>query len=241
MPALVQSLQGLVLHVFWAERYGVKLSEERQSEVQIRPVAPKLARLFGLDPRPPELRLVGNCRDFALLLSAFLKVHGIPARARCGFGAYFTPGHFEDHWMTEYWSREAERWVQVDPQLDELQKQVLGIFFDPLDLPPGQFVLAGEAWQMCRAGKANPEHFGIFQWHGWDFIRGNVMRDFLALNKVVVLPWDSWSATEIPVAEFTPAQMEQVDKIAALTLAGNGAFDEIRALYEENPVFHFAS
>ncbi len=93
---------------------------------------------------------------------------------------------------------------------------------------------------MCRAGEANPEDFGIFEWHGWDFIRGNLMRDFLALNKVVVLPWDFWTATEVPVASFTPAQMERVDHIAALTLAGNNAFEDIRTLYEENPVYHFA-
>jgi hypothetical protein len=244
LPGLVRAVQGLVLHIFWAERYGVTLSEERQGEVQIRRMPPKLARLQQLDPqplqvpRPPELRLVGNCRDFSLLLSALLKAQGIPARPRCGFGTYFMPGHFEDHWMTEYWNATEARWVQVDAQLDDLQQQVLQIRFDPLDLPPGQFVLAGAAWQMCRAGKANPEDFGIFQWHGWDFIRGNLMRDFLSLNKVVVLPWDFWSATEPPVADFSAAQMETMDRIAALTLAGNEAFDEIRLIYTENPVYH---
>ncbi|MBE0698346.1 MAG: transglutaminase domain-containing protein [Anaerolineaceae bacterium] len=244
VPALVRVLQGLVLHIFWAERYGVKLSEERQAEVQIRRVQPKLERLLHIDPRPfttprpVEQRLVGNCRDFALLFSAFLKELGVPARPRCGFGTYFMPNHFEDHWMTEYWNNTEERWVQVDPQLDDLQKQVLHIAFDPLDMPNGQFILAGEAWRMCRAGEANPDDFGIFQWHGWDFIRGNLMRDFLALNKVVVLPWDFWTATGSPVASLTPPQMEAVDRIAALTLAGNDAFAEIRSLYEQDPTFH---
>jgi hypothetical protein len=243
LPGLVKALQGLVLHVFWAESYGVKLPEERQAEVQIRRVPPKLARLLEIDPsplsapRPPERRLVGNCRDFSLLLSAFLKAQGVPARARCGFGTYFTPNHFEDHWMTEYWDSAAERWVQVDAQLDDLQKQVLKIGFNTLDMPHGQFVLAGEAWRMCRTGLANPDDFGIFQWHGWDFIRGNLMRDFLSLNKVVILPWDFWSATEPPVADFTAAQMETTDRIAELTLAGNGAFDQICSIYADDPVY----
>ena len=115
--------------------------------MQIHQVGPKLARLFQIDPRPldaerpPELRLVGNCRDYALLLSAFLKELGVPARARCGFGTYYVPGHFEDHWMAEFWTQAEERWVQVDPQLDELQKQVLGISFDGLDMPPGQLCI----------------------------------------------------------------------------------------------------
>lgn len=244
LPALVKTIQGLVLHIFWSERYGVKLSEDRKAEVQIRPVPPKLARLFEIEPRPlsearpPEKRLVGNCRDFALLLASFLKVHGVAARARCGFGTYFTPNHFEDHWMTEYWHPGKGRWVQVDPQIDALQKEVLRISFDPLDMPDGQFVLAGEAWQMCRSGKANPDHFGIFQWHGWDFIKGNLLRDFLALNQVEVLPWDSWGLTEVEAATFTQGQMDLMDQIAGLTLQGNEAFDGLRALYEENPIFH---
>ena len=54
VPALVACVQGLVLHVFWAERYGVSLGEERKAEVQIRPVERKLARILELDPRPPE-------------------------------------------------------------------------------------------------------------------------------------------------------------------------------------------
>jgi hypothetical protein len=245
LPELVRTLQGLVLHIFWAERYGVPLSEERKGEVSIRAVPPKIDRLLAIDPRPldqprpPELRLVGNCRDFSLLLASMLKAHGIPARARCGFGTYFMPNHFEDHWMTEVWDAAGQRWVQVDSQLDALQQQALKISFSPLDMPPGEFVLAGQAWQMCRQAKANPDQFGIFQWHGWDFIKGNVLRDFLSLNNVEVLPWDGWGLTEIPYAEFTPEQRDLLDHIADLTLAGNAAFDALRALYESDPIFHF--
>ena len=140
--------------------------------------------------------------------------------------------------MTEYWHSGQARWVQVDPQIDDLQGRVLSISFDPLDMPPGEFVLAGEAWQMCRAGRADPEHFGIFQWHGWDFIKGNVLRDFLSLNKVEVLPWDGWGLTETSVESFTAEQMAQMDHLATLTLRGNEGFAELHVLYEENPIFH---
>jgi hypothetical protein len=65
--------------------------------VQLRPVAQKLARIVDLDPRPltearpPGKRLVGNCRDFSVMLTAILRRQGVPARARCGFGRYFIP------------------------------------------------------------------------------------------------------------------------------------------------------
>jgi hypothetical protein len=100
---LVKVVQGLLLHIFWAERYGVVLSDERQNEVQIRAVPAKLAHIQTLysgaltEARTMERRLVGNCRDFAVMLCAMLRYQGVPARARCGFGTYFLPGHYEDH------------------------------------------------------------------------------------------------------------------------------------------------
>ena len=52
LPGLVQCVQGLLVHIFWVERYGLKLSEERQAEVQIRSVEQKIARILELDERP---------------------------------------------------------------------------------------------------------------------------------------------------------------------------------------------
>ena len=42
------------------------------------------------------------------------------------------PGHFEDHWVCQYWHASQARWVMVDFQLDALQQQVLQPDFDPL-------------------------------------------------------------------------------------------------------------
>lgn len=95
---LVQIVQGLVVHPFWAGSYGLELDKEREGEVQIRRLEPKLERILQLDSSPlttartAEARLVGYCRDFSLLLVALLRRQGNPARARCGFGTYFQPG-----------------------------------------------------------------------------------------------------------------------------------------------------
>ncbi len=242
LPALVDALQHLTVHIFWQDRYGLKLGDEREAEVQLRPCGAKLTRLLELDPRtldqprPLARRLVCNCRDISVLLAAILRTRGVPARARCGFGTYFIPGHFEDHWMTEVWDETENRWCRVDAQLDALQRQILGIDFDPLDMPEGKFVLAGDAWAMCLAGKANPDDFGIFQWHGWDFIRGNVFRDLLALNKIEPLPWDSWGLLNTPFAECTPDQQALVDEAAQISAAGDTA--ACHAFYQQNVGFH---
>ncbi len=239
--ALVRVVQGLLIHVFWAERYGLNLTKERQDEVQLRTTAQKLARLLQLDDGPLtqerslEKRLVGNCRDFTVLLCAMLQHLGVPARGRCGFGAYFLPDHYEDHWVCEYWNEDQQRWVLVDAQLDALQLRSLGISFDPLNVPRDQFLVGGKAWQMCRSGRADPDKFGIFEWHGLWFVRGDLVRDFLSLNKIELLPWDSWGMMAGPEDALTTQDAEVLDRMAALTLAGNEAFEQVRTLYESDP------
>lgn len=244
LPSLVKIVQNSILHVFWAERYGVTLPEERKATLQIRPVEKKLdcwmAEQGGRleTPRPPEKRQVGNCRDFSLLLVSILRHQGRPARARCGFGAYFMPDHFEDHWVVEVWESGENRWRMVDAQLDALQQERLGIDFDPLDMPPGRFVPAGEAWRMARSGEQDPEKFGIFEIHGMEFIRGNLVREVLSLNKVEILPWD-WFIGYLTEEATRPEKIEETyamfDRIAALTLAGDECFAELRTLYQNDP------
>jgi len=200
----------------------------------------KLARILSLDPRPlteprpPEQRLVGNCRDFSVLLCAMLRHQGVPARARCGFGTYFLPNHYEDHWVVEYWSESAGRWVMVDAQLDAFQCRALGMDFDPLDMPPGRFVTGGAAWQLCRTGAADPDSFGIMDMHGLWFVGGDLVRDFLALNKLEILPWDAWRLMHGPEAPYPPEELAQLDHVAALTLEPDARFAELRALYEDD-------
>ena len=240
VPALCQVVQGILLHIFWAERYGVTLSEERKQEVNIRPVAQKLARIRELDDRPLTVarpldkKLAGNCRDFSVMLCAMLQHQGVPARARCGFGAYFLPNHYEDHWVCEYWNADKGRWVMVDAQLDALQRQVLEIAFDPCDVPRDQFLVGGKAWHVCRTGQADPEAFGIFDMHGLWFIRGDLVRDFLALNKVEILPWDGWGLIARRDEELSADDMALLDRIAALTLVDDPPFAEVRAIYERD-------
>jgi hypothetical protein len=66
-------------------------------------------------------------------------------------------------------------------------------------------------------------------------VRGDLIRDFLALNKVEILPWDGgWGF----LADGQSMEAELMDHIAGLTLAGDEAFTEIRATYEEDPRFH---
>ena len=243
---LCRVVQQNLLHVYWAERYGRTPSEQDKETLNLRSVYQKLQRMRHVDvlpltePRPVAERQIGNCRDFTLLLTAMLRYQGVPARARCGFGAYFMPDHYEDHWVAEVWN--GARWMLVDAQLDELQCEALHLTFDPLDVPRDQFVVAGAAWQKCRRGEARPEDFGIFDMHGWWFIWGNVVRELLAFNKVEILPWDYeigffTHRLEDPLPPEGP-ELAEYDRMAALTVAGDPAFLALRNLYACEPQLH---
>ncbi len=228
-------VQGLLIHVFWLGRYGVTVPESRHEELQLRAVPDKLKQIRALyagplsAKRPPEKRLLGNCRDFSIMLCSMLRHHRIPARARCGFATYFAPNRFEDHWVCEYWG--GERWTMVDAQLDAFQRSRLGIDFNPLDVPSDRFLVGGKAWQMCRTGGADPDTFGIMDLHGLWFVRGNLVRDLASLNKVELLPWDCWGLADKEEKSMTGSDRALLDKAATLSQAGNDRFADVRSLY----------
>jgi hypothetical protein len=244
IPSLVKIVQGAMVHIFWAERYGLQLSDERKQEVNLRFVPKILARINELDPqpltvaRPLDKKIVGNCRDHSTLLCAMLRHQGVPARARCGFGAYFTPNHHEDHWVCEYWNADQQHWILVDAQLDQVQREAMNIQFDPLDVPRDQFVIGGQAWQMVRSGGADPDSFGIFELHGQWFVQDDLIRDFLSLNKIELLPWDGWGLMDGPEDVVSVDDVTLLDRIAALTIDPDAAFDDMRSLYASDPRLH---
>lgn len=237
--SLTRYVQGSVLHEYWASEYGLELSEARKSESHIRHVNQMLGRILTLDgqplssTRPPDKRLVGNCRHFSVLFVALLRQQGVPARARCGFATYFVPGQFVDHWVGEYWDDAESRWVRVDAQLDELQQESLKLDFSALDVPHDRFVVAGDAWALCRSGEADPSQFGIHGMYGLWFIAGNVVRDFAALSKVEMLPWDVWGAMPTPDVPLSGEQIELFDRIATVARAADVSVTELRCLYED--------
>jgi hypothetical protein len=240
LAGMARVVQGLLLHEHWAPAYGVTLSDERRSQSHIRPASLMLDRLLADDgrplpvARPVDARLVGVCRHFTVLLGTMLRAQGVPARARCGFGSYFNPGRFEDHWVCEYWDAAGGRWTLVDAQIDDVQRAKLKLDFDLLDVPRDRFVIAGDAWARCRAGEGDPSTFGIFQIRGLWFIAGNLMRDLAALNNMEMLPWDIWGAMIRPDEPLGDDRLALFDRLCAITRAPDTAFAELRRLYEDD-------
>jgi len=212
---IARVVQGLMVHEFWADRYDLSLTDDQKQTVHLRKTADLLSAIVALDDRPltearePAQRIATNCRGFTVLAVAMLRHAGVPARARCGFGAYFNRGKFEDHWVAEY--LDGGRWRLFDAQIDPLQRDVLKIEFDLTDVPRDEFVIADDAWQRCRAGRDDPDDYGLspIGESGLWWVAGNLMRDSAALQNVEVLPWDCWGEMPEPgqqpdVALFDP-------------------------------------
>lgn len=237
VPELLEAVHGLLIHrdLTWA--YDVPRTDEHDATSNFRTVERFLGRLLAdgrpiTEPRPPAERLGCTCRDFTTVTVAALRAHGVPARARCGFGAYFPGDTMEDHWAVEYWKAEQARWVLADAQIDDRQREIFGTDLDFTDVPRDQFVVAGLAWQRCRAGQDDPNRYGlssIKEFGDW-WIAANIIRDVAALSNMELLPWDVWGVMPEPEDVITDELAALFDQLAAITADPDTAADS-RGIY----------
>jgi hypothetical protein len=247
VEAAVRVVQGLLVYDLAAkDLYGVDLVAAQAGAVHERDAAALLELARTIDPRPldqprdPGERIGGRCNTYTLLTVALLRAAGIPARSRCGFGAYFVPGFYEDHWVAEYWNTEERRWSMVDAQLDETWQRMLGMQGTiPVTVGPEQFLTAGHAWQAWRAGQLDADRCGLtsIDEHGSFWIAGNLRLDLAALNKVEMLPWDVWGLGWEPPEQPTSEMLEVFDTIAALTVDPDSRLDDLLDRYASDPSF----
>jgi len=232
LPALSRIVQGLVFHYFADQHlFGWTPPKERMTEIDSRTVPAMLGRLRALDDRPlaerrpPERRILGCCRDFTVLLCAMARHHGIPVRARVGFATYFSPSFYTDHEILEWWDATARRWKLLDPELSERHLAYFKIDFDPFDVPRDAFVVGGRAWQLVRTGTVDADRFGLdpkaSEPRGFTFVRGHVVQDLAALNKVELLLWDIWGLMQAEPDGALPL----LDDVAERTVAADTLVD----------------
>ena len=246
IAALAAVSHGVMIHEHLAGAYGVTLTGERRASVHLRPVAALLGQMMAEDNRPltvarePVARLPGNCRHFTVLAVAMLRAQGTPARARCGFGTYFDTGGYEDHWACEYWDQVAGSWKLADFQIDDVQLKLFDVGFDLMDVPRDSFLVAGDAWRMCREGRAEPDSFGLKLMNegGAWWIAANLLRDVAALANMEMLPWDIWGAMPAPDETIGEDLIALFDRLATLTHDPDAVAAELAAAYAEDPRVH---
>ncbi len=256
LPGDVRGLTAVVRNVIVHYRgAGISFTGDRLAEIDHRWLEHILTtdqRRFGtpLDtPRPAPQRVVGCCRDFTLLTVAALRQHGIPARSRVGFAAYFAPDFHCDHVIAEYWN--GDRWVFVDAQLepgpddwfDTCDIPVADIArragTDPAPMPP--FATAAQVWTGFRRGEIDAQRYGVDpdrHLRGGSFVRNYVLQELAHRQRDELLLWDHWGAM---AADLT-GDLDLIDQIAALLLAAdhgeNSAEQELAARYAADPRLH---
>lgn len=173
--------------------------------------------------RPPETRFVGCCRDDALLLTAVLREYGRPARIRVGWGPYLDPHFIHDHVVTEW--HDGTRWIRGDPELPPEKFE-----FDTMDMPPGTFQTAGEAWLAFRAGTLDTNRYGVAPglYGGPPMLRDYVVRELAALTGHELLLWDNWGLMNTSFEQMTERHLALLDEIAhALAIENPGEWQRL--------------
>ncbi len=223
-----RTARNAILHVAGAHRYRSKLSEDRFAGLDVRSAARIVDHVLGLRDEPltvkrqPLERMIGNCYHIALFTCALLRSAGVAARARVGFASYLERSKWTDHWICEV--RDEGGWRRFDPDG--------AISFGSASAQ--RFLSAGEAWTTCRSGDAEPELFGIDDSRGWWMIRNNVVRDFAALCKVELLPWDWWG---LMVGQDADRPDELIDELSAMC-ADDAAWTERCRRFADDPLLN---
>jgi Transglutaminase-like superfamily len=220
-------VRGVLVHNFHAKVLGLELPPERMSQMQTACAERILDNVVGLDPsplaveRPPQRRMVGFCYHFALLHCALLRQAGTPARARCGFASYFVPGQWIDHWVVEWW--DANGWRLHDPQIG---RDGLG---------EDDFRDGVTAWSSVRADPGQAGSYGNGELWGWDELRGTLINDVAALNKVEISGWYWCERLRVdPITEPHTELDAALDVLARLAAAA-ATIAELSEAYELYP------
>ena len=221
-------IKSQLIHPAARERFKGQLPEDRTDEDRrFITVVDMLEALLernasGLtEERPPSDRLIVSCRFHALLLASIMKYKAVPCRVRAGFASYLVNGKFIDHWICEVWDQLLARWRLVDADI-WMSLEVLGVDFDPADVPRDKFVTAGSAWLAGRDSVIDPELYGIRDWWGMYYIRDQMSHDVECLRNnertytdlpvVSTKPYDGMSLHELGEIDRTAEMLSSPDR-----------------------------
>lgn len=120
-------------------------NERYQTAVSILAELLRREALYSTE-RKIENKLHLCCREQAILLAAILKAKGMAARVRSGFAGYISKdGVNHDHWITEHYDQEQERWVLTDADCC-----CEDVDFNIYDIPRERFIFGAQAYLGLR-------------------------------------------------------------------------------------------
>ena len=225
------------------------LFASRLWQIDLRTAEAMLGALFEISDTPlsgrrrPDERIVGNCRDTALLCASILRSHGVPARLRYGFAhqLYRPERAMHEHVVTEFF--DGEQWQMIDCRMHSEVIALHDIDLVPgALLPEGLFVPALAVWHACRAGARD---FAAFGGRADDIGRGMsavakyAYQDIAALNGFEPLVWDVWGPALFRHPEALiddEEELDALDRCAALDPDLPAGWAALKAIYEASDV-----
>jgi hypothetical protein len=235
LPASLEDLCDVVkaqlIHPAELERYAAALPKGRKREdASFSSVGDMLRELTARNPqgliadRKPTERLVLSCRFHAMLLASMAKSQGIPARVRVGFAGYLAPetGQHIDHWVTEVWNEQAQRWLIVDADVERIDVD--------------DFEKAGDVWLAARRGQIAPRAYGFHIWWGLGYVVGNLCHDLWATLKQELIYWEGPELFHRDPAQLSAEETAFVDRLACLLQHPQDNLEELARLRAEHPL-----
>lgn len=170
--------------------------------------------------RKIENKLHLCCREQAILLAAILKAKGMAARVRSGFAGYISKdGINHDHWITEYYDREKERWVLTDADCC-----CENVDFDIYDIPRERFIFGAQAYLGLRERRYRKEEFhyaSVPPTLGMKAALRVLFYDFHSLMNDEIFFWHVPAYLAKKDMEPSTEEYEKLDELAKLLLNPN--------------------
>ena len=238
---LAKVVQGLIMHggLGWLYKHQ-PTKDQLHGFTAARSVEAILANVRRLDDapltvsRPIEKRTIGNCRSFSVLMISMLRHQGVPARMRVGYSTYTAgPDKLENHFIVEYWN--GKRWVMLDAQIDQAQRDFHKIDFSTTDLPAGKFVVAGKAWQDLAKGKIAASTIGMYgpkgwEGFGWRMLHIDILADAWALNKVELFTGETNDLGAKAHDKLSPNELRLLTTLASSSADSDQGLAGLRSL-----------
>lgn len=188
--------------------------------------------------REARNKLHVTCRGQAILLTSILKAKGHPARARSGFAPYIKgDGVYYDHWITEYYKEDENRWILVDADLHCPDHEIA---FDLNDMPRESFLFGGEAYLGMRRNDyedsqiyyaSNPPTLGLKA-----AIRG-LFYDFHCLMNDEIIFYHVPRYIQEKGFELSEEEYKELDELAELILEPDENFEQLFKIWETKDKF----
>ena len=175
-------------------------------------------------------------------LAATFKAKGYSARCRSGFAPYIKyDGVSYDHWITEYYDVNKEKWVLVDADEHCPDHEMR---FNLNDMPRDKFIFGAEAYLGMRNGKyqteeiyyaSDPATLGLKA-----SLRG-LFYDFHSLMNDEIMFLHLPRYIQDKNFELSEEEYQELDELATLMLEPDSNFDKLLEIWNKNLKFRIMS